>query len=260
MYLIYHVFKFSINHRLLNKQTNKYVNIRAHQKTIKSKYNNHLNKEKVSHIKLTYLITYNWLVELALVNKFDGWENFVGVNTDQKYFSASGRDMDELPKEIGQLINLEVLGLHHNNLEYLPKEIGKLTKMQKLLLYNNKIRYLPKQICKLTNLQYLDVDGNQLKYLPKGLEKFIDLRFLMFCFNKFRKFPKQICKVTNIQYLDMCGNKIKHLPYQLTNLINLKLLDITDNPIKNVPTFDHTITLYEKVTKNSCLNILEHTK
>ena len=70
-----------------------------------------------------------------------------------------------LPKEIGNLTNLQELDLSNNKLEgEIPKEIGNLTNLLGLFLYNNKLEgEIPKEIRKLTNLQGLNLDMNQLK-------------------------------------------------------------------------------------------------
>ena len=47
--------------------------------------------------------------------------------------------------------------LAHNQLEYLPKEIGDLSNLQKLDLNHNLLKELPKEIGRLSNLQEMNL-------------------------------------------------------------------------------------------------------
>jgi Leucine-rich repeat (LRR) protein len=63
------------------------------------------------------------------------------------------------------------LNLSFKQLKELPKEIGKLINLQNLYIYNNQLKELPKEIGNLTNLQTLWLNDNELKELhelPKG--------------------------------------------------------------------------------------------
>jgi len=53
----------------------------------------------------------------------------------------------------------------------LPKEIGNLVNLIKLCLSNNQLTELPKEIGNLVNLTELDLGGNQLTELPKELQE-----------------------------------------------------------------------------------------
>ena len=80
----------------------------------------------------------------------------------------------EIPKEIGNLTNLQKLYLSYNKLEgEIPKEIGKLTNLQWLYLDSNKLEgVLPKEIGKLTNLQRLYLNNNKLEgEIPKEIQE-----------------------------------------------------------------------------------------
>ncbi|AGS80636.1 leucine rich repeat protein [Leptospira phage vB_LnoZ_CZ214-LE1] len=88
----------------------------------------------------------------------------------------SDNQLKTLPKEIGQLKNLQELYLSDNQLATLPKEIGQLKNLQELDLHNNQLATLPKEIGQLKNLQALGLINNQLsskekerirKFLPK---------------------------------------------------------------------------------------------
>ena len=69
-----------------------------------------------------------------------------------------------IPKEIGKLMNLQLLYLHNNQLTgVIPKDIGKLTNLQYLSLSNNQLTgEIPKDIGKLTNLYWFKYDKDKL--------------------------------------------------------------------------------------------------
>ena len=56
------------------------------------------------------------------------------------FLDLSGRDLGELPAEIGQLTNLTRLDLTNNNLTQLPAEIGQLTNLTVLHLTRRRLR------------------------------------------------------------------------------------------------------------------------
>jgi len=69
----------------------------------------------------------------------------------------------EIPKEIGNLINLNYLDLSDNKIKEIPKEIGNLTNLKRLDLNDNKIKEIPKEIVNLINLQTLYLSNNEIK-------------------------------------------------------------------------------------------------
>merc|ERR1719468_996880 len=73
---------------------------------------------------------------------------------------------------------LQVLDLHHNQLEKLPDEIGTLKSLRVLYLHHNKLKKLPDSLGNLTRLQSLDLSSNSLKELPNTISKLKRLRTL----------------------------------------------------------------------------------
>jgi len=56
---------------------------------------------------------------------------------------------ENLPAEIGNLINLRYLNLSNNNLSILPNEIGNLINLNRFELDKNKLQSLPAEILKI---------------------------------------------------------------------------------------------------------------
>ena len=94
----------------------------------------------------------------------------------------------EIPPELGDLANLELLYLHENQLTGpIPAELGRLTGLQELSLRDNQLTgEIPAELGNLTNLTRLSLRGNQFtECIPAGLKDVPDNDFaqvgLPFC-------------------------------------------------------------------------------
>uniref|UniRef100_UPI000AB4732A leucine-rich repeat domain-containing protein n=1 Tax=Leptospira weilii TaxID=28184 RepID=UPI000AB4732A len=66
----------------------------------------------------------------------------------------------DLTKALQNPLKVRVLNLSFQKLSTLPKEIGELQNLQTLDLFDNKLTVLPKEILQLQNLQTLDLFDN----------------------------------------------------------------------------------------------------
>ncbi|MFX0175892.1 MAG: leucine-rich repeat domain-containing protein [Candidatus Hodarchaeota archaeon] len=87
----------------------------------------------------------------------------------------SSCELKQLPLSIGNLISLKVLDLYNNNLSSLPDSIGNLKLLEYLNLENNNINSLPDSVGDLVNLKKIKLSNNLLQ--KKGSEKFKALAF-----------------------------------------------------------------------------------
>ncbi|CAL8083669.1 unnamed protein product [Calicophoron daubneyi] len=71
-------------------------------------------------------------------------------------------NLERLPAELGNLINLVNLDASCNKLQSLPPTIGDLVELRALILNDNKIVELPFEIGRLLNLRHLNLNDNPL--------------------------------------------------------------------------------------------------
>lgn len=168
----------------------------------KQKYDNffkNINKE--------YLILkgdYNWKREYIRIMRFNYWSKL----ENKSYLFLPNSEIREIPKEIGNLINLKSLNLCNNKIREIPREISNLVDLNYLYLLNNKITQIPKEIEDLNNLQYLDLSGNEINRVPRTIGNLVNLDYL-YCLTDETRI------LVNLKYLNIPDDKIKEIITEL---------------------------------------------
>ena len=117
----------------------------------------------------------------------------------------------EIPKSIGNLSELRVLGLKSNKLNgNIPESIGNLSKLVQLNLSNNSFDgFIPQSIGNLKNLIRLDLSENSLEGdIPINLRQLSALLFLDLSKNNLTgTINEELCSIQNlnISYNQLCG-------------------------------------------------------
>lgn len=111
---------------------------------------------------LTLILLCFWIV----------WED---KKNDEKKAKES---FSNLAEALQNPIDVRALYLNGNELKTLPKEIGELQNLDGLKLRYNKFKTLPKEIGNLQNLGLLDLEKNKFKTLPKEIWNSKKLRVL----------------------------------------------------------------------------------
>jgi len=166
------------------------------------------------------------LTDLNLEVSFDKeMENIVIVN---ETWDLPSNQLTELPKEVGNLVNLTRLNLFDNQLIKLPNEIGNLVNLTRIFLYNNQLTELPKEIGNLVNLTELHLGDNQLTKLPKEIGNLVNLTGLRLYNNQLTELPKEIGNLVNLTGLFLWNNQLTELPKEITGLTNLIMISFDD--------------------------------
>jgi Leucine-rich repeat (LRR) protein len=136
----------------------------------------------------------------------------------------------ELPSQIGELVNLELLDLYGNGFKTIPATIGKLSKLRTLDLRNNAFssENIPPQLGRCEALEKLLLSQNVLTSVPLEVT---DLKLkasdtcCVSCF--FSSFFAQ--------ELDLANNVLTSVGAEIGNLKSLQRLDISGNKLLSLP-------------------------
>jgi len=101
-----------------------------------------------------------------------------------QYFLLNHQNLN-IPKEIGNLVNLHSLGFiassnysHECEPATFPKEIGKLVNLKSLVITGFSCTAIPKEIGNLVNLKRLDLSNNNPRCIPEEITNLSNLTFL----------------------------------------------------------------------------------
>ncbi len=85
------------------------------------------------------------------------------------HLDLGSNSLQELPKAVCSLTNLQLLNLQGNQLTSLPSAIGNLQSLRLLGLKSNQLAHLPESFSRLTALVELFITDNRLEDLPEGM-------------------------------------------------------------------------------------------
>jgi internalin A len=156
----------------------------------------------------------------------------------------AGKNLTELPPEIGKLIQLESLSLGYwdddgnpvgNSLTDLPAELANLTNLTSLSLGNNQFTKIPAVVAKLTNLKTLGLGSNQITDVFAEIANLTNLNELYLWGNQITELPETIGNLTSLTTLWLNSNQIAIIPEAIGNLTNLNELALNSNQIAIIP-------------------------
>ncbi len=143
--------------------------------------------------------------------------------------------LTQIPAEVCELKNLEVLKLSNNELASLPESISRLENLTSLDLSNNELTVLPELITKLQNLTTLDLSNNKLTVLPESISQLQNLTTLYLSYNELTVLPESISQLRNLTTLYLSNNKLSTVPDWISQLQNLTTLDLSNNKLTVLP-------------------------
>ena len=176
-------------------------------------------------------VLHQWGVgEQALIGSWDGIVITEGRVTEIRMAGTNeqpGRLTGFIPPELGQLTELTVLNLVHNELiGPIPPSLGELAKLTQLLLYDNELTgSIPPELGNLTNLTWLRLDGNRLSgTIPSELGELTNLAYLHLSRNRLGgPIPASLGTLTELTHLHLYDNALTGpVPGELGNLVELR--------------------------------------
>ena len=145
----------------------------------------------------------------------------------------------QLPPELGDLTQLQLLWLEHNFLiGAIPPELGNLTQLQWLDLFDNSLTgAIPPELGNLTQLERLSLFRNSLTGgIPPEFGDLTQLQFLSLSRNILTGgIPPELGNLTQLRALYLYGNSlIGEIPPELGNLTQLQVLRLDGNHFTGV--------------------------
>ena len=137
-----------------------------------------------------------------------------------------------IPEEIGSLVNLERLSVGGVTLRELPETIGNLSNLTYISVSSGNHGgagppLYPESLGMCTELKHIRVYGNyQFFALPESLGQLKKLEMIEICHTGMRTFPESIGECQEIWFIKCPDNPFTHFPESLTQLKKLSFLDI----------------------------------
>ncbi|MBR6861230.1 MAG: hypothetical protein IKM73_07915 [Acidaminococcaceae bacterium] len=147
-----------------------------------------------------------------LLGLYNDIHDFTGIRylRNLTYFHANEHYDGAFPEELRFCRLLSTLSLYSNpNITAIPDWIGELVNLQWVDFHSDNIVQLPDSFCDLTNLEYLDLGRNiNLVALPDSIGNLKNLQNLYISQTAITELPESIWNLT-LSYIDMSGLPIR---------------------------------------------------
>ncbi|GAB5418551.1 MAG: hypothetical protein Crog4KO_03080 [Crocinitomicaceae bacterium] len=151
---------------------------------------------------------------------------------DVRVLDASNLRLQNVPKYVYKMPNLQSLDLSKNFLVEIEENIGNLPKLSELNLNNNTLSTLPKTLEQNRFIEHLYLNNNQFNTLPESIYGLNFLQALYAHNNQLKSLEAFDSKV--LLLLDVSKNQLSALP-SLTNQEELMELNASNNQLSEFP-------------------------
>ncbi|MEJ5264326.1 MAG: leucine-rich repeat domain-containing protein [Bacteroidales bacterium] len=151
------------------------------------------------------------------------------------HLSLRFRGVQQIPREIKFLINLEEIDAAYNYVTDIPWEFGALKKLKRIDFSHNRLQDIPGVICKNTHLVSLNLEGNLIRKVPAIIANLVNLETLNLAFNEITELPSEFKYLVSLKELDLAGNQLSSLPATFSKLPSLQVLKIWRNLFDQLP-------------------------
>ena len=152
-----------------------------------------------------------------------------------------------LPDELWTLTHLRALWLRGGAFEHLPREIGQLKELENLQLLNSKLQRLPNEIVSLSRLRFLELSDSPVTELPEEFSRLGALRVVILHRNQLQKLPDSFGEMNRLEIAEIDFNQIERLPEDLSGLTNLRVLGLGDSRLSALPRSIGELTAMEEL-------------
>jgi Leucine-rich repeat (LRR) protein len=161
----------------------------------------------------------------------------------------SDRQLMSVPPHAWRNKSLRVLNLYRNKLKILPREIAYLTGLQVVILANNQLRTLPEELGALRHLRMLDAGHNLIGSLPRSFAKLTNLTdYLYLHDNRLQALCDSVFdNFIHLRYLNLSDNPLRGLPTSLSALVKLEELRLESIGLETLPGFVASLSALDEL-------------
>ncbi|XP_072170144.1 uncharacterized protein [Diadema setosum] len=159
-----------------------------------------------------------------------------------KRLKLGGRELEDLPRELFELTDLEYLALSPDRksclffrLHSVPRDIQRLVNLRVLCLDTNELTELHASVCQLVQLERLVLSNNLLTTLPSDFRELQQLKSLHLANNYYEEIPEAVFDLKQLEFIDVSDNKILKVSDRIGELSNLEALLMLYNLLEELP-------------------------
>ena len=132
--------------------------------------------------------------------------------------------LEELPKNIAQLKNLQFLSVSSCGIKEIPEGLGGLSNLTDVIFRDLKFYngVFPKFLCEMKQLISLDFGDCDLQEVPACIGNLTELEDLHLDGNQLDRLPAEIGKLSKLLRVSFYGNYAMHLPKEFLGLTQLE--------------------------------------